>query len=94
MFKTNITTTNPGPAPLKFTQLGEAQVLDFINFPQIAPPADLGIIYTTYNGELRIVTLYDENRWQAEELNELIELLWNKVCQLAHTNQASDNSAD
>lgn len=94
LFKTNITTTNPGPAPLKFTQFGEAQVLDFINFPQIAPPADLGIIYTTYNGELRIVTLYDENRWQAEELNELIELLWNKVCQLAHVSQASSNNAD
>ena len=92
LFKTNITTTNPGPAPLKFTHFGEAQVLDFINFPQIAPPADIGIIYTTYNGELRIVTLYDESRWLAQDLDELIELLWDNITQLAQVNQASLNA--
>ena len=89
LFKTNITTTNPGPAPLNFSHFGEAQVLDFINFPQIAPPADLGIIYTTFKGELRIITLYDENRWNPQDLQELLDLLWSQVLRLAQVDQES-----
>ena len=48
---------------MKIERAGDAEVVDFINFPQIAPPAELGVIYS-YRGELRIVTLYDEECWR------------------------------
>lgn len=82
LFKTNVTTTNPGPALLRFSDFGEAEVLEFINFPQIAPPAELGLIYTTYRGELRLITLYDESRWEEGPLRELVEGLWREVLTL------------
>lgn len=85
LFKTNLTTTNPGPAPVNFQHFGDLELLDFINFPQIAPPAELGIIYTTYREELRIVCLFDQSRWDQGELNELIEGLWSQVLRLSST---------
>lgn len=82
LFKTNITTTNPGHAPLSIERAGEAEVVDFINFPQIASPAELGIIYTTYRGELRILTLFDSSRWEREEISELVSSLWGEIMRL------------
>ena len=79
LFKTNVTTTNPGPAPLIHKQFGQYPILDFINFPQIAPPAELGIVYTTLHGELRILTLYDSSCWTKESLEYLVDELWRQV---------------
>lgn len=79
LLKTNLTTTNPGPALMQIERAGEAEVVDFINFPQIAPPAELGVIYTSYRGELRIVTLYDEECWREEDLKDLVDALWTEV---------------
>jgi len=83
LLKTNITTTNPGPALFNLKEAGDAEILEFINFPQITPPAQLGIIYTTYQNELRILTLYDDNQWDEAQISSLVDLLWSEVLMLA-----------
>ena len=83
LLKTNITTTNPGPARFDLTEAGDAEVLEFINFPQIAPPAQLGLIYTTYQSELRILNLYDSSQWTEAQMKSLVDLLWAEVLTLA-----------
>ena len=83
VFKTNVTTTNPGRVPAKFENFGTHDCLDFINFPQIAPPARLGIIYTTFQNQLRVVTLYDQALFTSSEIEDLTDELWAKIKKLA-----------
>ena len=81
--KTNITTTNPGRVPARFDSFGSLPCVDFINFPQIAPPARLGIIYTTFRDQLRLVSLYDQSLFTPTEIQELTEDLWKTIKKLA-----------
>ena len=83
IFKTNITTTNPGRVPAQFKSFGSHKCIDFINFPQIAPPARLGIIYTTFQNELRIMSVYDQALFTHTEIEEFTSELWNTIKKLA-----------
>jgi tRNA1(Val) A37 N6-methylase TrmN6 len=76
LLQTETTTTNPGIIPYAFEwENAEFQVIDVLNFPQIAPPAKLGIIYTTFRGRLRIVFLYDDLAIERDDLLRLQQLL-------------------
>ena len=79
VLKTSTTTTNPGPVRVPLERCGEHQVLDFINFPQLSPPARLGVIYTTFRGRLRLLILHDEALMSAEEASSFADELWAEV---------------
>jgi hypothetical protein len=57
--RTDLVTTNPGVVPFSFERLGSLPVVDFLNFPQLGPPAKLGLIFTTFRRRLRLIVLYD-----------------------------------
>ena len=80
LLKTETTTTNPGIIPYAFEwQDAQFKVVDVLNFPQIAPPAKLGIIYTTFRGRLRVVFLYDETAIRKDDLLRLQNLLMAQI---------------
>ena len=81
ILKTNITTTNPGVVPFSkdLESWGEAQVQDFVNFPQIAPPSRLGVIYTTFRKRLRIVILHDQALLSQKQAEQLSQILWEEI---------------
>lgn len=57
--RTDLVTTNPGVVPFSFDRLGSLPVIDFLNFPQLGPPAKLALIFTTFRRRLRVIVLYD-----------------------------------
>ena len=79
LLKTNITTTNPGPVQVPFENFGSFHISEFINFPQISPPARLGVIYTTFRGQLRLIILYDNTLYTSQHIDTLSDELWSEV---------------
>jgi hypothetical protein len=82
LMKTEVVTTNPGPVARALEGFGGHAVVDFVNFPQIAPPARLGLIYTTFRGALRLVALHDEGRVSAAEAGAFVGEVWGEVLSL------------
>jgi hypothetical protein len=83
VLKTTTTTTNPGPVRVPFDEEGDFEVVDFLNFPQLSPPARLGLIYTTLRGRLRLVVLHDEALMSSDEAEHFAQRLWAEVLRLA-----------
>jgi hypothetical protein len=52
--------TNPGPVHVELRSFGSTPVRDFVNFPQLTPPARAGLVFTTFRGRLRVLALWDE----------------------------------
>lgn len=83
VLKTNLSTTNPGVVPVPLEAFGSTPVKDFINFPQALVPAEVIMIYTTYRGRLRLLTVSDDGAfpegtkvligYYREELNRLLD---------------------
>ena len=59
--KTDLAVTNPGRVPWQdsLSRFGDVEVLDFLNFPHLLPPAKAVLIFTTFRGRLRVVQLHD-----------------------------------
>ena len=85
VLKTSTTTTNPGPVRVPLERCGPHEVLDFINFPQLSPPARLGVIYTTFRGSLRLLILHDEGLMTHEDAARFADELWAEVMELSAT---------
>jgi len=85
VLKTTTTTTNPGPVRAPLERCGAHEVLDFINFPQLSPPARLGVIYTTFRGRLRLLILHDEAYMSHEDAARFADELWSEVLHLTAT---------
>lgn len=92
ILKTTTTTTNPGSVRAQLERCGDHEVLDFINFPQLSPPARLGIIYTTFKGRLRLLILHDEAQITHSEAMQLADELWEEVLSLTRRLEESQNS--
>jgi len=63
--KSDMAVTNPGRVLWEhdLSHFGDIRVLDFVNFPNLLPPARVVMIFTTFRDQLRIVQLYDKDRY-------------------------------
>lgn len=75
VIKTDLIVTNPGPVHVPIERFGPVPVADFLNFPQLVPPARSGYVFTTFRGRLRVVALWDDATWPAGPPGELDGLL-------------------
>lgn len=92
VLKTTTTTTNPGPVRAPLERCGPHEVLDFINFPQLSPPARLGVIYSTFRGRLRLMILHDEAKMSHQAAERFAEELWAEVMSLTDTLDAQSSA--
>ncbi len=65
IFKTNVFLTNPGVCPSPLPRFGDAEVSDYVTFPQLFFPADLTFVFSTFRGSLRVLVTYDEDAFGA-----------------------------
>jgi hypothetical protein len=61
--KADVVHTNPGAVHVPLDTFGELAIADFVNFPQLVPPARAGIVWTTFRGRLRMIALWDDGAW-------------------------------
>ena len=63
--KADVVHTNPGPVYVPLDAFGDVGIADFVNFPQLVPPARAGVVWTTFRGRLRMIALWDDVAWPA-----------------------------
>ncbi len=65
IFKSNVFLTNPGVCPSPLPRFGDAEVLDYVTFPQLFFPADLTFVFSTFRGSLRVLVTHDQDAFGA-----------------------------
>lgn len=60
LFGSSVFLTNPGVCPSSLPRFGDVAVRDYVTFPQLFAPADLLLVFSTFRGRLRILSIRDE----------------------------------
>ena len=83
LFKSNVLLTNPGVCPSALPRFGDTAVLDYVTFPQLFPPAQLLLVFSTFRDGLRVLAVYDEDALGAGFHDELFAPLVRALGDLA-----------
>jgi NRPS condensation-like uncharacterized protein len=70
LIRANIICTNVGQLSDKLKIIGQAQVLNFVSFPPLFPPGDIMFQFSSFDGKLRLVTLYHPNQLSRQQIQE------------------------
>jgi NRPS condensation-like uncharacterized protein len=70
LIRANIVCTNVGQLSDKLKVIGQARVLNFVSFPPLFPPGDIMFQFSSFDGKLRLVTLYHPNQLSRQQIQE------------------------
>jgi|GEM_PF-5492010 len=88
LIRANIICTNVGQLSDKLKTMGQAKVLNFVSFPPLFPPGDIMFQFSSFDGRLRLVTLYHPNQLSRQLIQE--QMVGQFVCHLGALLQETD----
>lgn len=77
--KGNIICTNPGIIPYDFPMLGDSEIVDFYNFPQLFPPGEAMFVFSTFRGVMRILVVYNQSAIDDVAMHSLVSSFETKL---------------
>ena len=83
IFKSNVFLTNPGVCPSPLPRFGDAEVVDYVTFPQLFFPAELTFVFSTFRGALRVLVTYDQEAFGASFHQEIFAPFLANLAELA-----------
>ncbi len=80
MIRTNVICTNVGVLDPALKNFGSAKVLSYISFPALIPPGEILFQLSSFQGKLRLLTLYHTDQLsKSEVVNNLVKPFLNKL---------------
>ncbi|WP_444997186.1 condensation domain-containing protein [Aliikangiella sp. IMCC44359] len=83
MIRTNVICTNVGVLDPELKAFGQANVLSYISFPVLIPPGEILFQLSSFQGKLRLLTLYHTDQLSKEEVvNDLVNPFLEKLSEV------------